>query len=72
MDEALVCKFIFNMQIYRGCTSATSVKQNVTRKCFAYTTALNPKCCIAFSSYLFLFVAGEKVHACFWIKGVIL
>lgn len=62
MDEALVYKFISNTQIYRSCTSQSIVKQNVTRICSAYTTALNPISCIPFSSRLFFFVTGEKLH----------
>lgn len=67
MEDAPVYKFISSTQIRGPALQHSIVKQNATRICSTYTTALNPVSCIPFSSCLFTFLL-EKNHACFWFK----
>lgn len=67
MEDAPVYKFISSTQIIGAALQHSIVKQNATGICSTYTTALNPVCCIPFSSCLFPFLL-EKSHTCFWVK----
>lgn len=43
-----------------GALQHSIVKQNATRICSTYTTALNPVSCIPFSGCLFTLLTGKK------------